>query len=548
MQNTGEQQEKDVDAQDENADDVEKEESDENTAKNNLVNEKKVSDLEIIKDAENNTHPPPTMEYTCKACRKDFDKRPDVIMHIITQHMQDRFGDLPELLNNKYHCPHEECSYSASKRNALLAHLTLKHTAVKITEVTDLIIHNEDDQIVKAVVEADDKSNSSNSNEDPSDEHKEEIKKETVDQPLPVHITTEDNADVTWKCKICKKPFVSEELVRQHVLLFHLQDKFDQLAPKDKKIFSCDKCFKYSTVSRISYIKHIGMVHHAVSEEVFNEHIEQCKTLLLDIDVIKCSCGKKFDKQKQLRDHIIFTHCKHKFRHIPKVLNSYKCQDYHAKCTFVSDSRVVLVKHCISEHKAVSEEEFAEYMTDAEVQDIIAVEDTSSIESIDNDDSLIGFNDSVSQAANPHATAVDNIPELIDIDEETMDTNLDRVPFDNNSSHKCPICYKTVVQRSNFEDHLQTHGIQNDPVFHCHECNFASSFGQMYCHLSLRHQQGPVVIECLCCQEKMSSSNSQECIKQLKDHCINKEKRLIHHQNAVSFNSDLENQLYSKFR
>lgn len=52
---------------------------------------------------------------------------------------------------------------------------------------------------------------------------------------------------------------------------------------------------------------------------------------------------------------------------------------------FCSDSRVVLVKHCISEHKAVSEEEFAEYMTDAEVQDIIAVEDTSSIESIDND-------------------------------------------------------------------------------------------------------------------------------------------------------------------
>ena len=107
VQNTGEQQEKDVDAQDENADDVEKEESDENTAKNNLVNEKKVSDLEIIKDAENNTHPPPTIEYTCKACRKGFDKRPDVIMHIITQHMQDRFRDLPELLNNKYHCPHE---------------------------------------------------------------------------------------------------------------------------------------------------------------------------------------------------------------------------------------------------------------------------------------------------------------------------------------------------------------------------------------------------------------------------------------------------------
>ena len=31
-------------------------------------------------------------------------------------------------------------------------------------------------------------------------------------------------------------------------------------------------------------------------EQVFSEHIEQCRTLLLDIDVIKCSCDKKFDR------------------------------------------------------------------------------------------------------------------------------------------------------------------------------------------------------------------------------------------------------------
>ena len=52
---------------------------------NEVVEEKKVSDVELIKDAENNTHPATTMKYTCKTWRKDFDKRPDVIMHIITQ-------------------------------------------------------------------------------------------------------------------------------------------------------------------------------------------------------------------------------------------------------------------------------------------------------------------------------------------------------------------------------------------------------------------------------------------------------------------------------
>ena len=47
---------------------------------NEVVEEKKVSDVELIKDAENNTHPATTMKYTCKTWRKDFDKRPDMFM------------------------------------------------------------------------------------------------------------------------------------------------------------------------------------------------------------------------------------------------------------------------------------------------------------------------------------------------------------------------------------------------------------------------------------------------------------------------------------
>ena len=107
---------------------------------------------------------------------------------------------------------------------------------------------------------------------------------------MPIQISSEDKADISWKCKICKESFVTEDLARQHVLLFHMMEKFEELAPKDKKIFTCDKCFKYSTVSRISFIKHLGMIHQIVPEEQYTQHIEKCKTLLLDIDVIKCSC------------------------------------------------------------------------------------------------------------------------------------------------------------------------------------------------------------------------------------------------------------------
>ena len=279
---------------------------------------------------------------------------------------------------------------------------------MKITEVTDLIIHNEDftppsshqkylqsekvapvnKETVKETPEADIK-------ETDTIKPETDIKKEVMEKPMPILISANDAADVTWKCKECKETFGTEDLARQHVLLKHLMHMFDKVAPKDRKIFTCDQCFKYSTVSRISFIKHMGMIHHFVPETEFQDSIEQCRTLLLDIDVIKCKCKKQFDKQRQLKDHIIFTHFKSRFKHIPKGLSSYKCKDYSSGCGYSSNSRVILIKHMISEHKALTEQDFSSYMNDSE--EIIPVEDDSSIESLDNDGSSIGFNDSVSQ-------------------------------------------------------------------------------------------------------------------------------------------------------
>ena len=374
------------------------------------------------------------------------------------------------------------------------------------------------------------------------------VKKETIEEPLQVSLTDEDHADISWKCKTCSKSFSSEDLVRVHVLMFHLMDRFDNTAPKDLKIYSCDQCHKYSTTSRVSFIKHLGMVHHAVSDLVFSEHIEQCRTLLLDIDVIKCSCDKKFDKEKQLRHHIIFTHLKNKFRHIPKGVSTYRCNDYHPGCQFIADSRVTLIKHSISVHNLVTEEEFSRFMSppvsSAASKDVIAVDDSSSIESIDNDDSSIGFNDSVSQAANPQPSLGADTVTIIDIPEEIR---MGGEPFENNSCHKCPICFKIVAQRSNFEDHLQTHGILNDPVFHSHDGCFVTSFGQIYCHLSVHHEDKPAKVQCLCCDTVFSGSNALETFNQLRDHCVGSSRK-THQQKSLNFMGDIKNNLHSKFR
>ena len=135
----------------------------------------------------------------------------------------------------------------------LLAHLTLKHEAVKITEVTDLIVHHEVEKVENVpesqpVVE-EVKANVTEGKDEKVVEKAEIVKTESVEEPLQVSITHEDHAgnnsisgytdnttsgvfhaDITWKCRTCSKTFASEELVKQHVLMFHLMERFDKTA------------------------------------------------------------------------------------------------------------------------------------------------------------------------------------------------------------------------------------------------------------------------------------------------------------------------------
>ena len=473
-----------------------------------------------------------THEYACRLCREEYDQRPDIIMHIITQHLEDKFGHIPDKVDEMYKCHHEECSYSSSRRHGLLAHLLLKHSVIKITEVTELMIHNEQNM-------------ETNENDDnPATDNVVRVEK-IKEEPGKIEINHDDTVESSWKCKLCGSKFLLEDLAKQHVLLSHLQQEFEKLAPTHLKIFTCETCFKYSTVSRTSFIKHLGLVHQVVPDDQILQHIEHNKTLLLDIDVIKCKCGKKFDKEEHLRDHIIFTHLKQKFKHIKKGMKSYKCRLYHPRCSYESDSRISLIKHCIRAHQAVSDAEFSNFTNSVadEGDDVIPIDTESSVESVDDG---IGFNDSVSQAANAHTAAAEDELTIIDIEQDG--SNLETVPFHNNSSHNCPVCCKSVAQRSNFEDHLQTHAILNDPVFHCIECNFVTSFGQFYCHLPAVHKSSQISFVCLCCDKKFTCVNSSEAVQTLKTHCINRETRKIHRDNAEKFKSDLKKNLHSVFR
>ena len=474
-----------------------------------------------------------TGNYSCQACSEKFEERQPIIMHIIEQHMIHKFGEIPDQLeaDGQFHCPRADlgCKFATKngKLNSLLAHLTLRHEAIKITDVTDFIIHNENQP-------------------KPAEEgvgeeikEKEDIKKETL--PSPVEINSDDNADITWKCKVCKKSFTTEDLARQHVILEHLIEKFEEIAPADKKIFVCSHCHRYSTVSRINFIKHLGMNHHVIPEELFSEYIEQSRTLLLDIDVIK------FDKQRQLREHIIFSHCKQAFKHIPKGLSSYDCRDQFPSCYFSSDSRVTFVKHLVSEHQILPEQEIKKFLPSSEEQDVVSLDDSSSVESVDIDiESSIGFDDSVSQAANPKASEPAETPTVIELEEERTAGD---TPFANNSSHSCPICYKLIAQRSNFEDHLETHGINNEAVFFCSDCDIATSFAQMYHHLSAYHKDNPATeVKCLACNEVFLHSTSQSSLKQLKDHCVNKLSRTDHKAKVTEYLRRPEETLHQLFR
>ena len=493
--------------------------------------------------------------YACKTCKKEFDKRPGVIMHIITQHMQERFGDVPHLIEEKYKCHHNGCVYSSTKRNGLLAHLTLKHNAIKITDVTDLIIHN-DEQLLRAVkTEPRTSSLSSESHLSTNDQTKadavvaplisaKQIKQECIEKPLPVRINKKDQADISWKCKECDRNFVNEDSVRQHILLTHLLDQFDEIAPRGLKIYSCKQCFKYSTVSRNNFIKHLGMLHQVVHEETVGQYVEQTKSLLLDIDVIKCRCDKQFDKQRQLKDHIVFSHYKHKFKHIPKGKERYSCKEF--QCVFSTESRVLLIKHLVSTHKMLTEKDINKFIpSNGESQS--SESSSSDEESLGQDDSSIDFNDSVSQAQTPKHTKEPLETNTIISQSETP--SLAEMPFANNLSHKCPICSKLIAQRSNFEDHLQTHGIQHEAVFHCIDCEFATSFAQMYYHLSSFHKKSSQIdLQCLSCEENFNCTGYQEAVSSIRDHCTNKVTKSTHQFNAKRYIANAQQTLYFVFR
>ena len=339
---------------------------------------------------------------------------------------------------------------------------------------------------------------------------------------------------------------MTEDGVRQHILLTHLLDQFDEIAPRGLKIYSCKQCFKYSTVSRTNFIKHLGMLHQVVHEETVGQYVEQSKSLLLDIDVIKCRCDKQFDKQRQLKDHIIFSHYKHKFKHIPKGKDSYTCKEY--KCFFSTESRVLLIKHLVTSHKTVTEKDINKFIPsnpDSQSSD----SSSSSEESLGQDDSSIDFNDSVSQAQHPTPKHSSSLLETNTLISQSETPSLAEMPFANNLSHKCPICAKVIAQRSNFEDHLQTHGIQHEAVFHCVDCEFATSFAQMYYHISSFHKKSnQIELQCLSCEDNFNCFGFKDAVQQIRDHCTNKVSKSTHQFNAKRYITNAQQTLYFVFR
>ena len=77
-------------------------------------------------------------KFSCRACGEEFRLRSCVTRHILTAHIQDKFEEMPDMVEGKFHCPHK-CSYTTAKKDCILAHLILQHTAVEISEVHDLI-------------------------------------------------------------------------------------------------------------------------------------------------------------------------------------------------------------------------------------------------------------------------------------------------------------------------------------------------------------------------------------------------------------------------
>ena len=497
--------------------------------------------------------------FTCKVCKKDFVKRPEVIMHIIGEHMQDRFPNVPYLIDEKYFCTSSSCTYSSTKRNGLLAHLTLKHAAIKITDVTDLIVHN-DELLQSAVIKTEPRTISPENIDVSAQKMKEDavdvvdldkVKEEPQEQspPKPVKISKRDQTSFSWKCKACQKNFISEDGLRQHIIMTHLLSEFDTVAPQGLKIYSCEQCFKYSTVSRNNFIKHMGMQHQVVREEMVGQYVEQSQSLLLNIDVITCRCDKQFERQRHLREHIIFNHYKHKFKEIPKGLTKYRCNE--RSCLFKAHSRVTLIKHLVSSHEVVSQKEIKKFIP-AE-QDETKSNASSSEESIIDDDDSIDFDDSVSQVPEKSRpleqgkNSSSHSEELISLG---SDSGSGGIPFANNLAHECPVCGKLVAQRSNFEDHLQTHGIEQEPLFHCGDCEMVTSFAQLYLHLASVHRRpsNPVKLTCVACEESCTATTSREGIRWLRTHCTEPTARAKHQSNSQKFLGSNRKALHLTYR
>ena len=127
-----------------------------------------------------------------------------------------------------------------------------------------------------------------------------------------------------------------------------------------------------------------------MQEDKIYECITANSTLLLDIDVIRCRCEKSFDDQNKLQDHIISAHFKSRFESISKKLNVYKC----TYCTEEMDRRYHLIQHLVLEHNYISQAEINRFIPG---QGNPSVFSHQSDNDLADDDSLIDFNDSVSQ-------------------------------------------------------------------------------------------------------------------------------------------------------
>lgn len=79
--------------------------------------------------------------------------------------------------------------------------------------------------------------------------------------PMPIDITGSDFSTISWSCKLCKVSYGEEDLIRQHVVLEHLQDYYKDLVPDGEKIYTCSQCHDHSSNDRKVHILHLATAH-----------------------------------------------------------------------------------------------------------------------------------------------------------------------------------------------------------------------------------------------------------------------------------------------